>query len=469
MDYFSVSKRRMAKLKLEDSGTAIRILFFVSITLLAVLSVVNYRADLDVVTKGNWVSHTNKVKFQLEGILSRLKDAEAGARGYLLTRDSFVLAPFTVAEKVLPKYVAEVRTLTADNPLQQKNLEVVEKQIADKLAFLRALLTRDAVTPEEIRRSKADMDALRAEFSIMQQEEDRLLIKRENELRQSVSFAPVVTVVLAASSILLLVFSYFRLNRELERSKKLRTDIEDANVVLEKSNAELSQFAYVASHDLQEPLRKIQTFVSRIEDDEQVLPGKTGEYFDRIKNSAARMQKLIRDILAYSRVNNAGDRRDTFSLTEIANEAREAVDVSAKEKNAEIIIGTLPRVSGVHYQLVQLFQNLISNSIKFSDAARKNTISISADRISGTLISDPRAKKAIDYYKINVSDTGIGFEPEYGDRIFKIFQRLHLKEAYEGNGIGLSIVQKIAENHAGFVTATGKPGEGAVFSFYLPA
>ncbi len=257
---------------------------------------------------------------------------------------------------------------------------------------------------------------------------------------------------------------------ELDRQVQQRTqELKMANEYLENTNAELAQFAYIASHDLQEPLRKIQTFISRLVDTELTLSEKGKDYFLRIRNSSKKMQQLILDILTYSRTSNKDSIVETTDLNQVFKDAKEQLAELIGQKKAIVSASQLPVVKVITYQFEQLFTNLLSNSLKFSKKDVLPVIKIRAGMVSGSLLDMKDVNKTISYHFIEFADNGIGFEPEFNERIFGVFQRLHSKEGYDGTGIGLAIVKKIIDNHEGFITASGRLNEGAVFTIYLPA
>lgn len=450
----------------------VRIIFFTSILFLAAMTVFSYKKNLLFAKEAILVNHTNVVKFELEHLLSDIKDAEGGARAFYLSGIKDFLVPYNAAANRLPALLKRLDTLLSDNPKQLEHLASLKQSLNAKLDFLAKEVaqqkpgTFDTVI---VLRSRTDMLQIRDRISLMQAEEDRLLRDRTNSFYESVNFAPTVTIILAVSSLVLLIFSYLKISNELHKSQDLQKRLQESNNTLEKSNTELSQFAYIASHDLQEPLRKIQTFISRINDTEEHLSEKGKDYFSRVDKSAKRMQRLILDILAYSRLNKSDNISESTDLNEALSAATEQLEEFAKEKNAVIKAEILPSLNVVRYQFEQLFVNLIGNALKFSNPGNQNVVTISADKVPGASLSFSNINKEIEYHRIRVSDTGIGFEPQYKERIFKIFHRLNAKEAYEGNGIGLSIVKKIVDAHGGFISAEGKPGTGAVFSVYLPA
>ncbi|MBP6557533.1 MAG: CHASE3 domain-containing protein [Flavobacterium sp.] len=244
--------------------------------------------------------------------------------------------------------------------------------------------------------------------------------------------------------------------------------LEQQNIELEASNKELLAFNYVASHDLQEPLRKIQTFISRISDKEYDHLSDNGkEYINRIHSSVDRMRILIDDLLQYSRANKTEKVFEKVNLNELLENAKFDLAQSIEEKNAVIVNGELPKMTVIPFQIQQLFINLIGNSLKYSKENVVPEIKISCKRIMAfeeELISKNTKDK---FYKITFEDNGIGFEQEYAEKIFILFNRLHNKNEYAGTGIGLAICKKIVENHKGYIFAEGKPNEGSIFTIYL--
>lgn len=254
----------------------------------------------------------------------------------------------------------------------------------------------------------------------------------------------------------------------LEQRVEERTrELMESNKELERSNHDLQQFASVASHDLKEPLRKIQIFSSIVRDryGEDTDSGAM-QYVDRIIDSSSRMNKLINDLLTYSRLSVASLFR-LVSLNEIVNEIIIDLEIIITEKQAAINVAALPDIEVIPGQIRQIFQNIISNALKFTKAGVPPVISITADIIGRKAIDgaiDPHGN----YCRISIGDNGIGFNEVYLDKIFTIFQRLNMQEEYEGTGIGLAIAKKIVDKHNGIITAKSEEGKGATFIIVLP-
>jgi light-regulated signal transduction histidine kinase (bacteriophytochrome) len=254
-----------------------------------------------------------------------------------------------------------------------------------------------------------------------------------------------------------------------DKLKMNALELEQKNNELEEMNKELQSFAYISSHDLQEPLRKIQTFASQIIEKESGSLSENGkDKFKRMQNAAQRMQTLINDLLAYSRTNSQERTFIKTDLSQIIKEVKEDLTEELEQKSAVIEIGETSEVDIIPFQFKQLLYNLISNSLKFSNPEIPILIKITSTIAFGQDLEEEKLIPAKKYCHIKVSDNGIGFEAQYNKKIFEVFQRLHGRDRYNGTGIGLAIVKKIVENHNGIITASGIHNEGASFDIYIP-
>jgi PAS domain S-box-containing protein len=263
-----------------------------------------------------------------------------------------------------------------------------------------------------------------------------------------------------------------RIEAELERQVQARTrELKESNQDLLRSNENLTRFAYVASHDLQEPLRKIQSFGSLLQSQYATGLGENGmDMINRMQSSAGRMSELLKDLLAYSRISTRQQAFDPVSLADIVARVLETLELQIHQTGALIRVDDLPTVNGDDSQLGQLFQNLLSNAIKFRhpDLAPQIQISYAVVPASGLPQNVRTTREASRYHLFSVTDNGIGFDEKYADRIFEVFQRLHGRSVYSGTGVGLAICQKVVENHGGAISAHSQPGAGSTFKVYLP-
>jgi len=426
-----------------------------------------------------WVVHTYQVMGQLDGILQGMTDAETGERGYILTGDDSYLAPYLRGLSEVRETSAAVRKLTADNPHQQSSLNAVEPLIAERLRELQeriqvrrnAGLAAGAAAMRE-GPGKEYMDRVRATISAMKSEEERLLTLRSAELATSSRKTRTVLVLGELLAILSLGIAGFiihaemqhrrqaedqvrKLNADLERRVAERTaELAERAKDLERSNMELQQFAYVASHDLQEPLRTIASFTQLLAKRYgDKLDDKAREFIAFAVDGSKRMQTLINDLLSFSRVGTQGRRLVSVSTDAVLDAVLKNLKRGIEESRAIITRDPLPIVLADELQLSQILQNLIGNAIKF----RRNqaaTVHIGAERTASG-------------WSMSVRDNGIGVAPEHSERIFVIFQRLHTKTQYPGTGIGLAICKKIAERHGGRIWLEPTPGGGSTFTFSI--
>lgn len=267
-----------------------------------------------------------------------------------------------------------------------------------------------------------------------------------------------------------------RLQQQLEFEVKQRTEellranleLGELNTALQINNQELNQFAYIASHDLQEPTRKISIFSKMLQESLGQLDERPANYLKKIQNAADRMGNLIRDVLSYSQLSKNNQSFQAVNLNHTLADNLTDFELIIEQTGAKIISDKLPQIEAIPLQMSQLFGNLVSNSLKYRHPEANPIITITSNRAEEKEIAKFTGDSNLVYHKLEFRDNGIGFDGEYAERIFQIFQRLHGKSEFSGTGIGLAICKKIVLNHHGYIEATSREGHGAVFTLYLP-
>ena len=260
-------------------------------------------------------------------------------------------------------------------------------------------------------------------------------------------------------------------SNHLRSEVDIRTrELADSNIKLELMNKELQSFAYISSHDLQEPLRKIQMFAEVLMEREYDNLSKAGKVkFEKIQSAANRMQSLINDLLAYSRADTEKRTFELIDLKTVIDEVKNDLGEELAKKQGKVEVLSSCKLEVVPFQFRQLIYNLLSNSVKYSKLDVPPVIRILGETIDGSDSDDKLLITGISYAKITITDNGIGFDKQFSEKIFEVFQRLHSKQEYIGTGIGLAIVKKIVQNHNGFISANGESDIGAVFQIIIPS
>jgi signal transduction histidine kinase len=586
-----------------NSSNSLRGIFVLAVFILIFLSYIAYKHNQDLNESSKLVMHTYEINIQLERLISAIKDAETGQRGYIITRNSRFLTPYLFSRDRVNSSFIQLKKLTADNPKQQENLEKLFKLIIQRfVSFENCLRYSNPLTYDK---RKLDnhmfggrilMENIRFQVDEMNDIEKEYLEKRLKIYDQEISLGPVFSISLFLVALSFILLAYRQISRDIERLKvynkkllissglmsesevlgkfstwqwdldtgkvdysqnqfrllgvtpkdfdtnddsfldfihpedketvikarenllenkqlpvvyyriirpdlqiryfkstgKLLVDqlgdqiilginfditderllniaLQERNNELEKSNKELASFNHVASHDLQEPLRKIQTFISRISDtDKAAISDSAKEYISKIEISAKRMRVLIDDLLLFSRTNTTKKEFIKSDLNNLLQSAQLELTEVIEDKKAIITAAKLPKLHVIPYQIEQLFINLIGNSLKYSQPNLTPEIHISCTKVLSTDYPHLLTQSVKKFHKITFEDNGLGFDPQFKDTIFILFQRLHSKTDYPGTGIGLAICKKIVENHKGTIIADSTPNKGSTFTVFLP-
>ncbi|HEX6279856.1 MAG TPA: CHASE3 domain-containing protein [Pyrinomonadaceae bacterium] len=462
--------------------------FIASFIVLIIIGYITYDSVQSVIADNEIVLHTQDVLDGVQDVQRTLLQTETDARGYLLTGSAVFQEVYERHRHDVPRDIARLRQLVSDNPAQRERVDTLERAVTARLDLLheyvqrRQVLGLNVITDDGVAEGKRRMDAVNGALADLSSTERELLEARLQESRRKGRQLS-LTVVLAVSSVaILLGLVFFLANRDLryrqaneDRLKAARDELEqrviertseltDLNTELERSNRELQDFAFVASHDLQEPLRKIQAFGDRLSTVQGPKFDDQGrDYLERMQSAAERMHTLINDLLTFSRVTTKAQPFERTNLSKVANEVVDDLETTIEQAGGEVRIGKLPTIDADALQMRQLFQNLIANALKFRKPDTHPVVEVlGGDAAPGSPDGD------LDFAKVLIRDNGIGFDEKYLDRIFTPFQRLHGRNEYEGTGIGLAVCRKIVERHGGTLTAESKVGEGATFIVTLP-
>ncbi len=426
------------------------------------------------------VEHTYKVETTLTQVFSLAKDIETGVRGYLIAGDRLYLEPYDQARPRLQNSLDTLQQLLAGNPAQRYRIDSLRKLLDAKLQIARQQI--DAQPRHQrielialLAVGKIRMDAIRRWVAIMQDAEQQLLKSRIQKADDSYRLTLLMVALLLSLTLLSLLLAYWLLTQELSQRQQnedqlraYETELQDTIRRLKNSNEDLERFAFVASHDLQEPLRKIQAFSGLLEQRHSTLLGDDASVFlGKIMASAERMSRMIKDLLEFSRLSSRPPVFQMVPLATVINRVLSDLDGQITQKQATVTVGALPSIEAVPGQLDHLFMNLIANALKFTRPGVPAEVHINARPAN---IQDyPELLPANAYVEITVQDNGIGFDEKYLAHIFDVFQRLHSKSEYDGTGIGLAVCRKVVQFHQGLITARSQPGHGATFVVVLPA
>ncbi|HAA27335.1 MAG TPA: hybrid sensor histidine kinase/response regulator [Cyanobacteria bacterium UBA8553] len=425
------------------------------------------------------VNQSQQTLQKIQGILSAIKDAETGQRGYLLTGRETYLEPYNRAIKTINPQIKELKSLLFSDSIQQQQLSIIEPLIQKKITELKETVdlnkNQNIKTAKQIvltNQGQEFMVQIRIVIQKMESQESKNLqtwLKAKDEKAQKAQILFLVGIVLNFVAFYLVSQAiqqetnerrqaealFKQLNEELDSKVQARTaELKEVNSNLLLSNRELEQFAYVASHDLQEPLRAVNSYTQLLARKYQGnLDAKADKYIGYIVEGSTRMQQLINDLLELSRVGTRCKELKLTACETVLSQVLDNLKVAIAQNDALVTHDPLPTVMGDQTQLIQLFQNLISNAIKFRGKE--------PPRVHVSAVQQENE------WAFQVCDNGIGMEAEYFERIFMIFQRLNSRKEYPGTGIGLAICKKIVERHGGRIWVESTVGIGTTFHFTL--
>ena len=466
--------------------------FALAAVLLIINGAVSYQSISTLIADRDRVFKTQAVLEGLQELKTSLLQVETDARGYLLTGDQAYYDVYRQHLQEVPGKIEEIRATIADNPSRMEKFGTLEAAIRSRLDLLdeyvgrKQVLSATIIPQGQSSEGKRRMDAVKAAISDIVQDERELLEVRVNQSQQSGQRTLLTFLIANAVLLALLVMVFYLTIRDIrtrrqnearlqeardqleERVLERTRELNELNTELERSNRELQDFAFVASHDLQEPLRKIQAFGDRLRTVQAPKFDDQGrDYLDRMHSAAGRMHTLINDLLTFSRVTTKAQPFARTDLNKIAEDVVSDLEARLDETGGSVEIDELPVIEADELQMRQLFQNLIANALKFRKPDIPPQVTVSAEKVpSGT--SSNGDLPDVEAVRIYVKDNGIGFDEKYLDRIFTPFQRLHGRNEYEGTGIGLAVCRKIVERHGGALTARSETGKGSTFIATLP-
>ena len=434
------------------------IFVFILIIASLALSVISHN---NITEATEWVEHTNDVLFQCDRLAEDAFRLEANNHGYLISQNKIYANNVIARKSKIPKDIVKLKNLTRDNPAQTARITLLEVEFNKKIAFSDTIISlvsnADPKQAQKLINEGAGLDIMKniqGTLQIIKTAEKELLKTRTakaKNLQYKFFRTSIITTFIA---ILALLLGYYFVLHTLRARKKHYAEIFAQNKLLQQQNERLEQFTYITTHDLQEPLLSLVSLTELLQNEcAENISAEMSTYIKYISQASKRMQTLVKGIMEYSRI-GAEEESVIVDCNEIVNEVLTDLSHTLKQLNAKVTVDHLPKVIGYRLELRLLFQNLISNALKF----RKKDV-IPEIKIS--------AKEDVDHWFFSVQDNGIGIKEQDKDKIFVLFKRLHDRNEYEGTGIGLSHCEKIARLHGGAIWADSKLGEGTVFNFTI--
>ncbi len=448
-------------------------LFGFSIIIITVLSGFTFYTFSKLNEYNNKVDNTNKALYDLKMIEREFLVMVASQRSFLITKDSIYTYYYNRSLKSLNTQIGDLKIKLEDNKSQVLNLDSLLIYVNDRhIAFKNEtyIESKDSISREEknfyIRTNLPFSQKVLHILNRLSIAEYSLLNKRLLEHNNKETSVPNMLLMLITSTFILLGYTFYMLNKELNARKKMVFNLETVVKQLNESNNELEQYAYIASHDLQEPLRKIRIYNERLMSligFSNSEPEKIITYIERIDKSSERMSNLIRDLLEYSKYKNQIKNKEKVDIIQLfSSKASEILDETNIVHQLDFDKNEVPLIDCMPSQMSRLIHNLIGNSVKYRDLGKEVLIL----KLKYEYI--PEIVEGTGFHVFVFQDNGIGFDNKYVEQIFKPFKRLVNKESIDGTGIGLSICRQIMLNHRGNIEAFGTPGEGVRFKIYFP-
>lgn len=468
--YFPVLRKYVMKPKF----AYLYVSFIVSLAILVILSFLFYKRLNSHLKYSRQFDDNYSVMVQLNGLEERMLEMESHSTAFALARDSSFLPLFETSRDSVQRRLADLQLIIADKSDQMRRFLLMKSTINTQMNLYARMIERAAQNDNasvhlSLMRAKDMMSVFRQEARQIEAAEQT----RKNELLNTKEFFedfyPSYFNIISIFAGLITLVSFFFINREVRMRSRYQNELEKRLQELNRSNSELQQFAYIASHDLQEPLRKIRTFSDKLVFKAlENFDGETRLVISRIEASAHRMQELIRDMTNFTNLITREDRMTTVELNEVVTQVlADFIDITSA-RHAVVTWERLPAITGNPTQLEMLFKSLFDNAFKFAKPGEAPVIRITYELVAGSDENDEQLRNR-SFHKITMEDHGIGFNNEFAEKIFMIFQRLHTQQSgYRGRGIGLAIAQRIVSNHHGVIMARGKVNDGAAFIMYFP-
>jgi signal transduction histidine kinase len=448
------------------------IIFLISLAILVSLSILYTQRFRALTHYTKQVESTYKVLLEFNKLFGYLKDAETGSRGFLLSGDSTFLVPYNTALDSIKPSLQKVYNLAISQPkviarLNALNILIYERiDIMNHSMLLYSNNRNDFI--QVLNRGKEKMTECRNLIATVDREMNSGLLQSQKSKAFYELVTPGFFLIIMGFTAIAFVLSFYVILREYTGRLRYQQDLEKKIVALNMSYQELEQIAYITSHDLQEPLRKISIFCDRLSSKYGTQLDDEGNHIiDRIYQSSTRTRELVGSLSGYTSLTTGDRQKGTVNLQKHIQHVGEKYREHLSSKNATLTVTELPPVQGYDDQLQLLFECLIDNSIKFANPDTKLSIQISQGNLDRQEMDAAKAHTAHHAFtKIIYRDNGVGFDNTFAEKIFSIFQRLN--QETDGKGVGLAIVKRVMNNHNGFVVAEGRPNHGATFVLYFP-